>query len=466
MMELRIYDDSKNYTCQVIKLPAKIAIAKLNNLVEVNVQGNSCLIGKDSPEDELYLFFPAECQISDDFLKKNNLYRHETLNQDPTQKGFFEDNRRVKALKFQGIISSGFVIPITSLREFFTLKKDNGVVAKHEDAYYNVFSLKPGDEFNSIDGFEICKKYLRRENPGKTGFQNPRTTKIDSLVDSKMAPEHIDTSQLMRNIHKLDLDSYIIVSYKFHGTSARTFRTLVKRKLPLKDRIARWLGIPVIEENYDYIAGSRRQLKSIGFEELPGKNHYYTTGDLWSEVARFVFGDKLNKGEAVYYEIVGKTIGGEAIQAGYTYGFNSPRVYVYRISNINPDGIEVDLSWEQMERRCKELGVEVCPVLFKGTVSQFITKYGKAALYSGIDTAIEDIFYNSLLEQPSILDNSVVEEGLCIRIEGSLRAETYKIKSKKFLAHESKSLDKGEKDMEEEQTEANADQQPSSKRGA
>lgn len=450
-MDLKIYDDSKNYTCQVIKLPVKIAIAKLNNLVEVNVQGNSCLIGKDSPEDELYLFFPAECQISDEFLKKNNLYRHETLNQDPSKKGFFEDNRRVKAIKFQGIISSGFVIPLRSL-EFL----DN----------YKYLPLKVGDEFNSINGVEICKKYVRRENPGKTGFQNPRTAKIDSLVDGRMAPEHIDTSHLMRNIHKLDLDSHIVVSYKLHGTSARTFRTLVKRKLPLKDRIARWLGIPVIEENYDYIAGSRRQLKSIGFEELPGKNHYYTTGDLWSEVARMAFSDKLNKGEAVYYEIVGKTVGGEAIQAGYTYGFNNPRVYVYRISNINPDGIEVDLSWEQMERRAKELGVDVCPVYFKGTVRDFIVSSGKVSTNATLETVLNDIFYNSLLEKPSILDNSVVEEGFCVRIEGSLRAETYKIKSKKFLAHESKALDKGEKDMEEEQTESNGSSQPDSSAGS
>lgn len=456
-MDLKIYDDSKNYTCQVIKLPAKIAIAKLNNLVEVNVQGNSCLIGKDSPEDELYLFFPAECQLSDEFLKKNNLYRHETLNEDSTKKGFFEDNRRVKAIKFQGIISSGFVIPLQESLKF----KLTGISASSID------SLKIGDEFNSIDGVEICKKYVRRENPGKTGFQNPRTSKIDSLVDGRMAPEHIDTSHLMRNIHKLNMDSQITISYKLHGTSARTFRTLVKRKLPLKDRIARWFGIPVIEENYDYIAGSRRQLKSIGFEELPGKNHYYTTGDLWSEVARMAFGDKLNKGEAIYYEIVGKTFGGEAIQAGYTYGFNTPRVYVYRISNINPDGVEVDLSWEQMERRAKELEVDVCPVFFRGTVREFVMKYANTGkIFPNLEAILEDTFYNSLLEKPSILDKFVIEEGFCVRIEGSMRAETYKIKSKKFLAHESKALDKGEKDIEEEQTEDNGSSQSSGNAGS
>ena len=86
---LKIYDDSKNYTCQIIKLPTKIPVKGLDNLVEVNYQGNSVLVSKDSPENDLYLFFPAECQISHDFLSKNNLYRHETLNADPTQKGFF-----------------------------------------------------------------------------------------------------------------------------------------------------------------------------------------------------------------------------------------------------------------------------------------------------------------------------------------------------------------------------------------
>jgi hypothetical protein len=444
-MDLKIYDDSKNYTCQVIKLPTKIAIAKLNNLVEVNVQGNSCLIGKDSPEDELYLFFPAECQISDEFLKSNNLYRHETLNTDPTKKGFFEDNRRVKTIKFQGIISSGFVIPLQESLKF----KLTNINASSID------SLKIGDEFNSIDGVEVCKKYIRKENLGKTGFQNPRTSRIDSLVDSRMAPEHIDTSHLMRNIHKLDYDTRIIVSYKLHGTSARTFRTLVKRKLSLKDKIAKWFGIPIIEETYDYIAGSRRQLKSIGFEELPGKNHYYTTGDLWSEVAKMAFGDKLNKGEAVYYEIIGKTFGGEAIQSGYTYGFNTPRVYVYRISNINPDGVEIDLSWEQMEIRAKQLGVDTCPLLYKGTVRDFLDKYLNV---QSVDFSqnIDDIFYKQLLEKPSILDSSVVEEGFCVRVEGSIKAEIYKVKSKKFLAHESKALDKGVKDLEEDQTESNA----------
>lgn len=440
---LKIYNNSKNYTCQVIKLPPKIPVKGLDNLVEVNVQGNSCLIGKDSPEDELYLFFPVESQLSDEFCKANNLYRHENLNTDPTKKGFFEDTRRVKAIKFRGIISSGFVIP---LQEALKYKLTNIRAA-------DIDSLKTGDEFNEISGTEICRKYIRKENtPGQTGFKNPRAKVIDNIVDSKLAPEHPDTAHFLKNIHKFNEGTMIAITYKLHGTSARTYNTLVKRKLSLKDRIAKFFGVKVQEEEYDYVVGSRRTLKSVGFEEIPNKNHFFVSGDLWSEVAKKHVESKLNKGESIYYEIIGKTYNGEQIQSGYTYGFEEPKIYVYRIANINPQGIEIDLSYDQMKERAIELGLEVVPELFKGTLGEFIEKYGDSTTYMELEDPLKKIFYDKLLEKPSILDNSVVEEGFCVRIDSYPKAETFKIKSKKFLLHEGHQVDTGGKDLEEEQS--------------
>lgn len=444
MSTKKIYDDSKNYTCQVIKLPPKIAIKGLDNLVHVNVQGNSCLISKDSPEDELYLYFPCESQISDEFLKKSNLYRESTLNLDPTKKGFFEDNRRVKALKFRGIISSGFVIPLQeSMKE-----KMLSVRAATID------SLKIGDEFNELDGVEICKKYVRRSNSGKTGFSNPRTKWIDDIVDSKMVPEHPDTAHFYKNLHKFNMmTDEIVISYKFHGTSARTYNTLVKRKLSWKERWAKRFGVKVVEDTYETVACSRRVVKSVGFEELPNKNHFFTSGDLWSEWAKKNLEGKLNKGEAIYYELVGKTYSGEAIQHGYTYGFNFPVCFVYRITNINPDGIEVDLSWDQMTKRAEQLGLEVVPVYFKGTLSELIFHElnSCANTEEEVQEDMETIF-NDILDKPSILDPSIVEEGFCIRLNGSYpKAETYKIKSKKFLEYETKALDKEVVNIEEDE---------------
>lgn len=444
-MELKIYDNSKNYACQVIKLPTKIKIPLLDNLVEVNFQGNSCLVGKDSNEEELYLFFPAECKISSEFLRANNLYRHKELNQDQTKQGFFEDSGRVKALKFKGIISTGFIIPLYSL----PVGKDKYINMSAEQ----VFSiLKVGDEFNSINDFKICEKYVKPSDK-KVGMSNPRTKVLDNIVDSRMAPEHPDTSHLMKNIHKLNLNDYIAVSYKLHGTSARYYNTLVKRKLTWKDKLGKFFGIKVVEEQYDYISASRKVVKSVGFEALPDKNHFFTSGDLWSEVGKEYFDGKLNQGEAVYCEIIGKTYTGETIQHGYSYGFEKPKVYIYRISNINSQGIEIDLSYQQMKERSIQLGIDTCPEYFYGTLENFLLKFGAIVQDSNnLESHISNIFYTNLLEHPSILDSLVIEEGFCIRKDTYGKPEIFKVKSKKFLAFESGNLDKEVIDVEQEES--------------
>src|SRR5882724_1346374 len=119
-MSLKVYDHSANYTASVITLPVKQKVEGLDNLVMVEVFGNKCLIGKDSDETVKYLFFPSGTQLSAKFLSGNNLYRDLQLNADPNKKGFFEPNGRVKAIKFRGIISSGFVMPIDSIKNLFT----------------------------------------------------------------------------------------------------------------------------------------------------------------------------------------------------------------------------------------------------------------------------------------------------------------------------------------------------------
>lgn len=393
--------------------------------MEVNYQGNSCLVGKDSDENLPYLFFPAECKISKDFLSANNLFRHSNLNSDDTKKGFFEDSCRVKAVKFKGVISSGFVIPLSSL-----------------DCINN--NLKIGDEFNSIDGIEICSKYLKPADK-KPGMSNPRTKVIDSIVESRFVPEHMDTSHLLKNVHKLSLNDYVAITYKLHGTSARFYNTLIQKPLSIVDKIAKFFGVKVEETQYDYIAASRRVVKSVGFEALPNKNHFFTSGDLWSEVGKEFFEGNLNKGEAVYCEIIGKTYTGEAIQHGYTYQLEKPKVYIYRISNINEQGIEIDLSYHQMKERALQLGIEVCPEYFYGTLKEFIHNFTpNLSTEFDIGGILNSIFYDKLLEKPSILDNSTIEEGFCLRVDKYPKPEIFKIKSKLFLLHEGNLLDKSD----------------------
>lgn len=212
-MRLEIREDSHNYTCQVIKLPPKQEVIGLDKLCKVTYQGNDVLTQKDADENQLYLFFPAECQISSDYLRENNEFRDNTLNYNKDQKGYFEPSGRVKAIKFKGVISTGYLAPLNTLA---------GIVKGFQ-------SLKEGDEFTDIDGVNICKKYVIKQR--NSGANLGKSSKIlDNIVDSKLAPEHFDTEHLLKNCHKLHLDDYIAVTYKLHGTSARYFNTLTFKK--------------------------------------------------------------------------------------------------------------------------------------------------------------------------------------------------------------------------------------------
>lgn len=422
----------KNYTCQVITLPQVSPVEGLDNLVKVTIYGNPCLIGKDS-KPGLYLFFPSETVINELFLMRNNLFRHSEKNEDPSQKGFFEDTRRVKALKFRGVVSTGFVIPVEAL---YKITGELG--------------LKEGDEFNEIAGMTLCRKYKRYSAPQAAGSKKGKL--IDEVVDSKMAPEHFDTEHLMKNTREFDPYDLITVSVKLHGTSARYFNTLVLKPLKWYEKLLQKLGINIPNTEYNYVAGSRKVIKSVGFEELPSKFHFYKCGDLWTDVGKEIFNGKLLQGESVYCEIIGTTYGGTPIQGGYTYGLTQPKVYIYRIGMINAQGIEIDLSPAQMKIRAEQLGVATCPEVFSGTMEEFLTLHGESTPLNGEDVAIslEHVFYDILLEKPSILDSSVVEEGFCVRKESYPKCKIYKVKSRIFLAGESKKNDTGGVDLEED----------------
>lgn len=434
-MKLLIYENSKNYTAQIVRLSQLQKVEGLDNLVRVNVQGNDCLIGKDTNVDELQIFFPAECQLSEEFLSANNLYRHAEKNFDPDAKGFFEDNGRVKAMKFKGVISTGFVTPISSLN------------------YLHLNStFKAGEEFNSIDGYEVCKKYYRKLPRGP---QEKAAKLLDEIIDSKLAPEHPDTDQLLRNVSNFNLTDNIVITIKLHGTSARYYNTLVNRRLTWLEKLALKLGIKVQTQEYAYVCASRRVIKSVNFKTLDSKYHYYDH-DLWSRVGNNFVADRLHQGEAVYCEIIGKDYAGAAIQHGYSYNLEVPIPFVYRISHITPQGVEIDLPFDQMCARAEILGLEVCPPIFQGTLEEFILgEVGEEhAFFSSekghrdIEEVLKTIFYDKLLEQPSVFDKKVVEEGFVIRRDSYPKPYAAKIKSKKFLLHEGHNLDKDIIDIE------------------
>lgn len=434
-MKLKIYDDSRNYVAIVTKLPHKQPVQGLDKLVNCCVMGANCLIGKDSNENDLYLFFPAESVLSENFVAANNLYRHSELNADKTKKGFFEDNRRVKSVKFKGVVSTGFLIPVASLG--------------HLGIDYT--KLEAGHEFNDIDGIEICRKWIRPT----IGNWNTNKTKdrkiLDSVIDSRLAPEHMDTSNLMRCTRKFDRNPIVVASVKIHGTSLRVYKAPIKRTLRWYERLLKYLGVQITDTHYDYVAASRRVIKSVNFQTFKGKNHFYSE-DVWSLVAKEYFDGKLLDGEAVYAEICGSDYNQKAIQPGYSYGWKTPKVYIYRISMINHQGVEVDLSYHQMKIRAEQLGVPTCPELFYGRINDFLEKFN--ATGENLDEKLQNVFYDKLLDKPSMFDPSVIEEGFCLRLDDTYpKPEIFKVKSPLFLAHETKVHDTDEVDIEDQQSE-------------
>lgn len=430
MATLKIYNDSKNYTATIVKLSNPFPLQGLDNLVGVSVFGNVCIIPKTYDLDEWYVFFPSECVLSNRYLSENNLYKNSNLNMGLKSKGYFEENGRVKAIKFKGNKSTGVVMPIKSLHN----------IVKNIET-----SLIPGDEFNEINGVEICKKFVLPTKGSGTG--TPKQNKLlDEIVDSKLFPQHFDTEHLLKNLDRLNAVDNFILTLKLHGTSARIGNTLIKSKLKWYEKLAKKLGIKVVEEEYGTVVGSRKVIKSVNFNELKNKNHFYEQ-DLWTKVGQQLEG-QLHPGEIIYYEIIGKDFTGAEIQKGYSYKFEEPKIFIYRITHIDYKGFEIDLSWKQVIQRADELGCDVVPTLYEGSIWEYITQKGSNTFVGTWKEWLELHLKTTYLDKPAFLDSSVIEEGICLRIESYPRPRIYKLKSPLFLLHETNQLDNETIDVE------------------
>ena len=197
------------------------------------------------------------------YLSNNNLYRKSELNIDPTQKGYFEENGRIRCQKFRGHNSEGLFMPIESIQ------------------WAGVLELNLNDEFDELNGFSICKKYVVKQNrtPGSGGNKTSKKTKKweSKLVDNQFK-FHQDTSMLYKNLHRIHPQDLIDISYKVHGTSGISSYILCKRNLKWYEKVAKALGVHVVEQEYDYIYSSRKVIKN---EELnPNAQHFYNE-DIW-----------------------------------------------------------------------------------------------------------------------------------------------------------------------------------------
>lgn len=406
--------------------------------------GNQVVVGLDSKEDHIGVYFQSDGQLSHEFCHANNLYRKADLNKFPKDKcGMFDENRRVRAQKFRGEISDGFWIPL------------------HNFGFIQVTGLDvEGFEFDEWKGIPICNKYINpqtlkiaRENQGK----KTRTAK-----KSIMFKEHFDTAHFGKHLHEYEFDQTLVITEKLHGTSGRIGHVLLERDLNWKDRLAKLIGVKVQETEWKYMNGTRRVVLS---ESKGTQFHDPTIRDK----AMKLFEGNLRKGETAFFEIVGYESTGASIMPSvdttkmgdkeftktygksmsYSYGCEPTEsaVYVYRMTLTDEDGHTIDYSWDDVVKRCNEIGVNHVPHI------KTLTLNALAGNHSTVEDARESL--SSLVEAfgsgPSTLDTKHIKEGVCVRIEGGINNRTTKFKSFEFKVLEGIVKDSGVIDAEEAQ---------------
>lgn len=440
---------SENYKGTIVKISNLRKHSNADRLQCTNIFGNNVVVGLNTKEGDLGIFFPVESALSAGFIYENNLSSKADLNKDTKIKGYFGTHGRVKAQTFRGEKSMGLWLPIDSLN-YLNIKDE---------------TLKEGLELDQYNGLRICSKYIPHTN--STSVSSKRNTgkaykKRESKIIANQFKFHYDTSHLGKNMHRIQPDDIISISWKLHGTSAIAANILCKNPRSKSLKFFSWLsekivGKPMYNDTYQYVYASRKVVKN---EFVEDKQHYYSY-DLWTEVGKKSFDGKLHRGESIYYEIVGYTRDGRMIQKGFDYGcdpignLDKPqyKVYVYRITNTNIDGLNtIDLDWGQLKERCKELGVEYTPEIYYGRAGDFILD-GRTDYSEWNNDLLSKFQEYYIKDQDSIFcTNKVPEEGIVLRKEG-LYLEAYKLKSFRFMEYESKQLDENIIDIETSQSE-------------
>lgn len=385
------------------------------NLCEVF--GNTTVVDKTVNEQELYVYFPSDGQISVAYGEANNLFRKKDAAGNSIG-GFIDpDKRNIRAISLRGNRSDGLIMPLTSLASFGDIR-----------------SLKEGDIVTTFNGKEIAQKYLPRGNTrnGKD-YEGARHIKGKEKKKRKQYPffvEHIDTPQLRFCMSNFKLGDIICLTEKVHGTSTRNARTLcVSYKQNWLQKLFNLEGKELRE--YQYVTGTRRTTLVDHT-----KGGFYGTNTFRVDWANQLQG-KLNIGEEVFGEIAGffapnapimsrgdnKKINDKAFtqtfgsQTTFSYGcdeeLGQSRFFIYRMTYTSPDGFVIEYPWDLVKFRAEQMGFEVVPEL-----DRFIY------------TTEEDFTarIQKWLDIPSTIDSTHVIEGVVVR---ALNAPNFRVAKEK-----------------------------------
>lgn len=416
---------NENYCATITTIKTVFDLENCDNINGTVIFGDNIIIGKDTKVGDIGVYFPAETQLSIKYASDNNLHRHSELNVNKEKKGYLEDNRRIRTMKMRGNKSMGLFMPLSSL-----------------SFYVDINDLKDGDTFDEINGVPICNKYFVKKKEYGSKKHGEKYVKKSRLIDNQFR-FHTDTTQLGKNIHKIREDDIISITYKLHGTSGISSKVLCKKKLSLYQKFLKLIGADIITTEPYNLYSSRRVVKNddMNVKMYPSKD------DIWKH-ANERLKDFLINGESIYYEIVGFMPDGSAIQKmkkPYDYGCKQGEfeIYIYRITYTSPDGKVFEFSTKQIQDWCNKMNLNAVPELY----------YGKACDLFEMEKWDSDEFLKRLGEKYlekncHMCNNKVPGEGIVVRVE-KIDFEAYKFKSFAFKNAETKQLDKGVEDIED-----------------
>jgi len=440
MLELKISEKGEsNYLAKIVKIEHIRPHSNAERLDVVQIDGNSIITQKGIEKGSIYVYFPPESAITEEYLSKTNSFRDKTLNVDSEKVGFFERTGRVRVMMLRGEPSMGYIAPISTLETL--------VGPSWEKLVNHV-----GEEFDTVNNKLLVKKYKVIRTQGEPGSKKDRKreAKEDILIPGQFKL-HITTAHLKKMISQIEPNDIISVSEKLHGTSVVAANVLVKKKLSWYQKLLKSLGAQIIETEYQPLVSSRNVLKNLPSSKT--KNSYYES-DIWTK-ATLPFLPLLHKGETVYAEIVGFLDTGKPIQGSqgnnwdYGCGDNSHCVYIYRITHTNVDGLSVELPMNMIQERAKQLGVQAVPLHYYGP-AKGLEPDMRTDLHWHQDFL--DLIEKDFVEtgKCQMCKNNVEREGIVLRRE-SLIPQPYKMKQMSFILKESQAMDKGEVDLESDQ---------------
>ena len=386
-----------------------------------DVFGNTVVVDKNVNENDLYIYFPCDGQLSLNFCLNNNLLRK--LPDGTPGPGYMDpDKRNVVAIKLRGNKSDGLILPLSCLDYCF----EDGAVAH----------LKIGDTIDVVNGHDICTKYIpRRANRADSQINGNRTRKKRVPIAPLFA-EHADTEQLAYNLGAFKSGDEIEITLKMHGTSQRTgyLPVFSGYHRTFWDKLFRRDGEPIY--TYDLVTGTRRTV-------INGEEGGYYGSHAFRLPHAELFRGKLWKGETVYYEVTSYTPDGKPIMANgkvpkeyqsqygkvmeFSYGMEVGQsdIYVYRMTMTNEDGNVVEYTPDFMRYRCEQMGVKTVPVFWKGYADETID-WNDAGMTAGewVKAKAEE-FYDG----PDPIGKTHVREGVVVRIINRPKFCAYKHKN-------------------------------------